>query len=430
MATVIDRRSSGNRASASNDRLQRRVSERLKEAVNNVARSGSLKEVMDGKKVVKIPAKDLNEPTFRHDTSQEDWERVLPGNKEYQKNDGIAKPKTDNQSGKNGSPDGEFEGEIDISLSTDDFINLLFDGLELPDLLKRQKEAIEQQEYRRSGYVKDGMPSKLNLRRTMQTAKARRIGLRGQINKELQALLESQKSLTKEIADRLARGLECDIELDHLKSIEQRILTQQQNRKIPFIDSTDLRYNHSVEVPVLISQAVMFCIMDTSGSMQEQEKDLARRFFILLYLFIKQQYKTVDIVFIRHDTSAHECTETEFFGITTGGGTIISSALNKTVDIIKDRYPLNEWNVYFAQASDGDNYYGDNPYMVEIVQNLLRIVQYGFYVEVNRQDVSSVMELYHDIAEDAHNFKVLSIGKTEDVYPLFRQLFNKMDTLI
>lgn len=428
MATVIDRRSSGNRASASNDRLQRRVAERLKEAVANVAKNGSLKDILTGDKSVKIPTKDLSEPSFRHDVSKEDWERVLPGNKEYQKHDGIAKPDGSGSSGKEGSEEGEFDGEIIISLSTDDFINLLFDGLELPDLLKRQKEAIEQMSYHRAGYVKDGTPSKLNLRRTMQTAKARRIGLSGQFNKVLQELYTAKALVEAEIADRVNTGLDCAIELAHLNSINTDIELQENKRKVPFIDSTDLRYNHSVEVPVLISQAVMFCIMDTSGSMQETEKDLARRFFILLYLFIKQQYTTVDIVFIRHDTRAHECTESEFFGITTGGGTIISTALDKTEAIIKERYPLHNWNVYFAQASDGDNYYGDNPHMVESLNSLLKLAQHGFYIEVNRQDISSVMELYAEIAETAPNFKVLGINKTEDVYPLFRQLFNKRES--
>ena len=104
----------------------------------------------------------------------------------------------------------------------------------------------------------------------------------------------------------------------------------------------------------------MFCLMDVSGSMDEERKDIAKRFFILLYLFLTRNYERIEVVFIRHHTIAKEVDEDEFFHSRESGGTVVSSALKLMQEIIRERYPLTEWNIYAAQASDGDNWDDDS----------------------------------------------------------------------
>jgi uncharacterized sporulation protein YeaH/YhbH (DUF444 family) len=103
----------------------------------------------------------------------------------------------------------------------------------------------------------------------------------------------------------------------------------------------------------------MFCLMDVSGSMGEREKDLAKRFFMLLHLFLKRRYERLDIVFIRHTHDAQEVDEHTFFYSRQSGGTIVSTALEEMKKIVHDRYATGEWNIYAAQASDGYTQTGD-----------------------------------------------------------------------
>ncbi|NJM55573.1 MAG: YeaH/YhbH family protein, partial [Verrucomicrobiae bacterium] len=132
-------------------------------------------------------------------------------------------------------------------------------------------------------------------------------------------------------------------------------------RAVPFIDTFDLRYANRVKQPQPTTQAVMFCIMDVSGSMDRARKDLAKRFFTLLYLFLKRNYEKIEVVFIRHHTVAKEVDEQEFFYSRETGGTVVSSALQLMGEIITERYPISSWNIYAAQASDGDNWHHDSP---------------------------------------------------------------------
>lgn len=129
---------------------------------------------------------------------------------------------------------------------------------------------------------------------------------------------------------------------------------------VPFIDTFDLRYKNYEKRPIPSSQAVMFCLMDVSGSMDQATKDIAKRFYVLLYLFLNRTYENVDVVFIRHHTQAKEVDEHEFFYSQETGGTIVSSALKLMDEIVAERYPSNEWNIYAAQASDGDNWADDS----------------------------------------------------------------------
>ncbi|MHB1631392.1 MAG: YeaH/YhbH family protein [Acidithiobacillus sp.] len=426
MSTIIDRRSSGTRSTANQDRLQRRVRARLKVAVEKMARSGSIEDLANADQPISIPTRDLHEPSFRRDLSDASWERVLPGNKEYQRGDEISKPEGGGGSGKSreGSPDGLGDDEVAIVLSADEFLDLLFDGLALPNLRKTAQGDIQVDQWRRAGFIKDGSPSRMHVGRTMRAARARRLALRAGKRRELQGLLGARGTLQEEIQDRVARGQDVSVEQERLSELNSQIAALERKIKaIPFIDEADLRFAHIDQQPHPITNAVMFCVMDVSGSMGEKEKDLAKRFFLLLYLFVHRHYQAVQIVFIKHHSTASECSEQAFFGAREGGGTLVSPAIILTEEIMQQRFSPDRWNVYLAQVSDGDNYFADNAVVEKHLMNLLPRLRNLFYLEVNRDSESDLLQLYEAIAQDFPELITARASDREDIYPLFRTLF-------
>jgi uncharacterized sporulation protein YeaH/YhbH (DUF444 family) len=169
----------------------------------------------------------------------------------------------------------------------------------------------------------------------------------------------------------------------------------------------------------------MFCLMDVSGSMDEGRKELSKRFFILLYLFLTRHYERIELVFIRHHTQAAEVTEEEFFHARETGGTVVSSALVLMEEIIKARYNPSEWNIYGAQASDGDNWHHDSDRCKEIlVQRILPLVRYFAYVQVAEEE-QNLWQEYTTIAEGFPQFAMRKATEASQIYPVFRDLFRK-----
>jgi uncharacterized sporulation protein YeaH/YhbH (DUF444 family) len=194
---------------------------------------------------------------------------------------------------------------------------------------------------------------------------------------------------------------------------------------VPFLDPFDLRYRNRVREPLPTSKAVMFCLMDVSGSMDESRKDLAKRFFILLYLFLSRHYEKTEVVFIRHHTQAAEVTEDEFFHATESGGTVVSSALTMMNDIIRERYMGSEWNIYGAQASDGDNWQQDSSKCRELLDNkILPLVRYYAYVQVADED-QNLWEEYTRVRDANAHFAMQKIVTPSQIFPVFRDLFKK-----
>ncbi len=198
-------------------------------------------------------------------------------------------------------------------------------------------------------------------------------------------------------------------------------------KRVPFLDTYDLRYNLHLKQPVPTSKAVMFCLMDVSGSMDQHIKELAKRFYLLLYLFLKRNYERTEIVFIRHHTVAKEVDEQEFFYSRETGGTVVSSALKLMAEIIAERYSPNEWNIYGAQASDGDNWNDDSPLCVDVLKKgILPHVQYFSYVEITRRDPQALWNEYQKLADAMPDrFAQRRIADVADIYPVFRDLFQK-----
>jgi hypothetical protein len=200
--------------------------------------------------------------------------------------------------------------------------------------------------------------------------------------------------------------------------------------RVPFIDEFDLRYNNRIPQPRPIAQAVMLCIMDVSGSMDENRKELAKRFFILLHLFLTRHYERIEIVFIRHHTTAAVVDEEGFFHSRESGGTLVSSALELALATIKERFPADLWNVYVAQASDGDNWESDCPKCHDLLINdLLPRVQYYTYVEIDAAQPQSLWEQYELARGASRNMALGRILGRADVYPVLRELFARKERM-
>ena len=224
--------------------------------------------------------------------------------------------------------------------------------------------------------------------------------------------------------DLLKRHSENDTVVIELREEIQRLKNKIEN--IPFIDTFDLRYDNRIDQPKPTTQAVMFCIMDISGSMGRQEKDMAKRFFMLLYLFLTRTYEKIQVVFISHHTVANEVDEDSFFYSRETGGTVVSSALKLLHKIIQQRFPSSEWNIYAAQASDGDNWHNDSDTCKQLLnQKIMPYMQYFAYIEITQDTHQNLWEQYVKLKPDWPNFAMQRIEEPSDIYPVFRKLFQK-----
>jgi uncharacterized sporulation protein YeaH/YhbH (DUF444 family) len=428
---VIDRRLNPSGKSLPNrQRFIRLAKETIKEAVVRSIRERALGDV-ESKEVVSIPMKRIAEPRLRHASQGGDRDQVFPGNKDFVQGDTLPKPKSGaGEQGSKGAPDGEGEDDFRFTISADEYLNILFEELELPDLAKTQLKDAAAVRYHRAGHSSSGAPSNLNLVRTMRHSLARRISL-GRPRSEAVEALEREIA---ELEAKTARGGRDDERLVELKAERERFRARA--RRIAYIDPVDLRYNRFEPSPQPSAQAVMFCLMDVSGSMTEDMKDLAKRFFLLLHMFLSRKYEHVDIVFIRHTSEAREVDEETFFHSRETGGTVVSTALAEMRRIVDERYPVDEWNIYAAQASDGDNYASDSHTCLELLKEaILPICQYFAYVEVydRRQaeiflsnlNVSELWKDYQSVPADHPNFAMKRVFSKADVFPVFHQLFAK-----
>lgn len=421
---IIDRRKNDKGKSTPNrQRYVRRVREQVREAVKDVIRDGDIKGIVDSKgKKVRIPGKGLKQPHFQHDEGGVS-DRVFPGNKEFTQGDRVNRPpKGGGGQGGNASPDGEGEDEFEFHLTREEFLDLFFEDLELPDLVKKEISKIDEYAFRRAGFSVDGNPARLNIVRSMKQSKSRRLALRAPKKKklkELEAELEALDSLDALTSEQQARRAKIVKEIEVLK---------RKIKAVPFIDDVDLRYNRWEKVPIPSTQAVMFCLMDVSGSMGNWEKEMAKRFYMLLYLFLMRNYERVDIIFIRHTTSAKEVEEDEFFYSRETGGTLVSPGLELISEIIQERYSPQQWNIFCCQASDGDNWPDDSVVAQDILaRQILPVSQYFAYVEIDRRGgKDSDLWPYYESVKAAHeNFEMTVIDDVSSIYPVFRKLFEK-----
>lgn len=414
---IIDRRQeSRNKSAVNRQRFVRRFRKHIKQAVADAVNKRSITDTDRGDEI-RIPGKDISEPVFRHGAGGRQH-RVLPGNREFVTGDRISRPAGGSGGGGGrASNTGEGMDDFAFDLSRQEFLDFMFEDLELPNLVKKQLKETETFRYQKGGYTNVGIPARLNIVQSLKSAHARRIALGGAIRRRIKALREELESL-EERAGSDTRMREIRLELDRL---ERRL------NHVPFLDDFDLKYNNLIEQPLPTSNAVMFCLMDVSGSMTRDIKDLAKRFFILLHLFLKQTYKKIDIVFLRHHTVANEVDEEEFFYSRETGGTVVSSALKLMRDIIHDRYPTADWNIYAAQASDGENWHDDSPIARDLLLNdILPLVQYYAYVEISEYEHQALWHSYEEVHhKNPDCFAMKKVTNAADIFPVFHELFKK-----
>lgn len=422
MSHFIDRRlNSKNKSTVNRQRFLRRYKTQLKRAASDAVNRRSITDI-DGGEQVGIPSKDISEPTFHHGPGGR-RDMVHPGNKEFEAGDRVQRPEGgegqgagQGRAGRGGSGQDDFVFE----LSREEFLDLLFDDLELPNLVRNQLIGTTEFKTVRAGYATEGAPTNIDVVRSLRGAVARRTALGAPYRKRI-------RELEDELAALLASGVGEDAsevlalreEIDRLKS---RIAA------LPFIDTFDLRYQSFTKLPEPTSKAVMLCIMDVSGSMDQVRKNLAKRFFILLYLFLQRNYDKIEVVFIRHHTIAQEVDEQEFFYSRETGGTVVSSALQLANEVIRERYDSETWNIYVAQASDGDNWDSDSSICREMLtEHLMPLVRYFAYVEITPRQHQSLWYAYQDVRAAHRHFAMEEINGADDIFPVFRELFKRQE---
>ncbi|WP_336970114.1 YeaH/YhbH family protein [Sphingobium aromaticiconvertens] len=424
---IVDRRlNPGGKSLVNRQRFLRRARAYVQQAVRDSLQDRSIKD-LDKERQISIRRDAIHEPTLHHAGQGGNRERVLPGNREYMEGDRIKRPQG---GGGAGSQAGEGEGadEFRFALSREEFLDLFLDDLELPDMAKKRLVAGKVEGVRRAGYSTLGNPSNLSVPRSMQKAMSRRLALRRPSSAQLRQVEDA-------IAEIEAREKPLPNDAAALKKLrEERAHLVRRRNLIAYIDPVDLRYRRFEPQPRPVAQAVMFCLMDVSGSMTAHMKDLAKRFFALLHLFLSRCYEHVEVVFIHHTDRAAEVDEQTFFYSTVTGGTLVSSALDKLLEVVKDRYSPNDWNIYVAQASDGDTMASDNDRVVSLMQDqILRIAQYAAYLEVGREEFAGIeatattglWNAYAPVMEANRHFAMRKVSHRREIYPVFRELFQR-----
>ena len=434
MTHFIDRRLNPKGKSLGNrQRFLKRARTQIREAVQKSLKDSAVADLGKDRKI-RISTKGTKEPRFRLDPQTAgDRDFVLPGNRDFTPGDEIKKPKSGGSGGrgKEATDSGEGEDDFEFTMTQEEILDVFFEDLALPNLVRTTLKNAAVKTWRRAGITTAGSPNQINLIRTMRNAYGRRLALRRPSLGDVQQLEEN--------LDRVEREEQSDEARDRISALKEQIARANAKRKwVGFIDPVDVRFNAFTEQSVPTSQAVMFCLMDVSGSMGEREKDLAKRFYMLLHLFLKRRYEKVDVVFIRHTHDAQEVDEQEFFYSRQSGGTIVSTALNKMLEIQKERYTTSDCNIYAAQASDGYTQSGDARHCVELLNaEIMPLCQYYAYIEIlderemevfaSEDSGAELWRAYRTVAAAWDNFATKRIARPADIFPVFHELFRKAE---
>lgn len=377
---IIDRRKTNKNKSVGNrQKFIKRYKSRIKRSVDRIASKKGITDVLKDRKIT-INQDEIEEPSFNFDMTTGERDIIFTGNKSLKKGDKIYRPPQSEEDGTEGSDTGESLDEFTFTLTKKEFLDLYFSGMELPNFIKESNKGTNKYKMVRSGYSKEGIPPRLDLIKTLKQAMARRIATKSE----------------------------------------------------RYLDDIDLRYKQFTKKPFPIHQAVMILLMDVSGSMGEFEKTLAKKFFLMLYLFLNKMYSHVELIFISHTQDAEEVTEEEFFYGNKSGGTIVSSGLKMAKDIIDSRIDINTTNVYISQASDGDNWQGDEELTSSLMEEILAKVQYFAYIQTEEEarkvrkaeiGIEDIMTLYKEIEAKHKNLKARHVCNESEVYPVLRSLF-------
>lgn len=370
------------------DRLRhlKKVKESIRDSIGDIIAEESIIG-RDKDKIIKIPIRSIKEYRFIYG---ENSPGVAQGDGSQKPGDVVGKSGPGDPSVGQGGGDQPGVDAFETDVTLEELINIMFDDLELPELEKKAlKEIVSEDARKRKGKRLAGIRPRLDKRATARNRIRRKLAVHG------------------------SRGVDFDDE----------------ENRFPF-HKDDMRYFHIVPTTKEASNAVVFCIMDTSGSMGTVKKYLARSFYFLLYQFVKQKYQNVEVVFIAHHTEAKEVTEEEFFHKVESGGTYISSGYKKALEIIEDRYHPSLWNVYAFHCSDGDNFYSDNERAVEAANQLCEVCNLFGYGEIKPSGSAyysgSMLEVFGSIKHE--NFQMITIERKEDLWPGFKSFLTRDKT--
>lgn len=426
MSQIIDRRLNGRGKSTENrQKFIRRAKEIVKDQIDDLIINKKLKDLGKSGGTISVPrAKRLGEPSYRHGMGG-NRDYVLPGNKKFTPGDRIWKPREEQNGGGDGNEASDQGHLTDVELTERELLDIIFDDLELPNMVKKELSKIKSDVKKHSGFNKDGSPNKLSIIRSVKQSFIRTIPIEDDIEEQLANARESLR-VAKDDQDKLYWSAEIE-----------RLLKERE--EIPFLDPLDLRYKQTQIVPQPSTHATMIMLMDNSGSMTDEHRVKAKRFFALLYRFLSMHYDGIDTIFISHTTEAHEMTEEEFFTTGDSGGTIVSSGLEMVADKVYDL--KNKSNVYVCQVSDGDNWSNDDDRCFELlVEEIMDNVQYFAYIQLddyhNDQDGSATIRTYlgvdkglwrayEHVAKLFKTFQMKRVFETSDIFPVFRELFAK-----
>jgi sporulation protein YhbH len=381
MSTFRTHKTIADRSASDRRRHREKIEKAIREGVHNIVSDESIIG-QDGKKKIKIPVKGIKEYRFVYGENSK--RAGSSAGQDISRGQEIGKKKSGKKPGKKpGNEKGDEFYEVEISL--DELATYLFDDLELPDLEKKRFKQITETKLKRKGYRTKGIRPRLDKKKTLRSKLKRK------------AVAKQSQSLTDEEEESFS------------------------------FNEKDLRYRHVAPHPEENSNAVIFFIMDTSGSMSQEKKFLSRSYFFLIYQFLRYRYDNTNIVFISHDVAAHEVDEEKFFKRGSSGGTLISPAIEKTLEIIGKRYHPNSWNIYAFHCSDGDNWGTDIDKAVNSSIKLKEICQMYSYCEVipegdwRTSGGSTMMNAYTPIFDK--KFKATTLTSKADIWPAFKQLF-------
>lgn len=462
MSTIInDDRFIKGKMGGSRQRFLNRNKKAIKRAVQDSFQNGGITNNGEGGIDVVLPKKDISEPSIAHSNTGRRT-KVLPGNKEFNAGDRLKRPPGGGGGGGDGdaSPDGEGEDDFTFHLSEEEYYNVLFEDLELPNYEERGEQKSDQTETTRAGIASEGTPNNLNLVLSMQKKIGRRFAYQGGNNDRILELWKSKLTILNDYNDNALVGFKQPeegvpttkgIEIHKIRNYVLGLLKdfdtaafrdfqgattdidtelselESKNKQAGSWNEIDLRYRSFDQKPINVSKAVMFCLMDVSASMDQETKNNAKLFYIYLYRFLKKHYDKTDVVFIRYHSEAKECDEEEFFYGRETGGTIVSTGLEKMSEIMVDRYPKDEWNIYGAQASDGDNWGNDDcAKCAVLMEGILKQSQGHWYTEITKNSHQKLWSTYEKVAADNPNkFWMGHVEERRDIPKVFREFFKK-----